>query len=233
MPVHAGSIIKARTGDLIFLPDSTDDAPAEPAMILMGCQRLAQVESAIAAPGFSGRATMSGQIFTYRDRHYLLPTAFSLQGDAPAPHEPAAEPASAPGADPRAEELIKELESQRTVPRGLDARQPQPADKQADGKSNKPLLTEGTVLTMRRGRLIRQNDGRIAFAFDNDPNSPAPAPMILEPCAQLVQLEGLAATRGDNLAFKISGRVTVYQGRNYLLPTMHQVLVPGDIVPMQ
>jgi hypothetical protein len=91
------------------------------------------------------------------------------------------------------------------------------------------------VIVMRRGRLIRQpgEEGRFAFAFDNDINSPAPAPMLLLPCAELQKLEALVAGHGEDLAYKISGRVTTYQGRNYLLATMHQVVPTGDVVPMQ
>jgi hypothetical protein len=46
-------------------------------------------------------------------------------------------------------------------------------------------------------------------------------------------MEALAATRGDDLVFRVSGRVTVYDGRNYLLPTFEQVTPPGDVIPMQ
>ena len=46
-------------------------------------------------------------------------------------------------------------------------------------------------------------------------------------------MEETAASRGDSLSFNVSGRVLVYEGRNYLLPAFFQVRQPGDIKPLQ
>jgi len=145
--------------------------------------------------------------------------------------------------DPRVEDLIKDLEAQRAVPRALTPNPAVPAQEASRAPAapdvpaaeSRVLTPEGTVLVFRRGRLVRlkEEGGRIAFAFDNDLNSPAPSPMIIQPCAQLQRLEALAAVRGDALSLKVSGRVLTYQGSNYLLPTFVQVLTPGEVVPMQ
>jgi hypothetical protein len=240
LPARRGTLIRARTGDIIFLADTAPDArPArpEPPMILLAGQRLAQIDTAMSAPAFSGRAGIGGQVFVYRDRHYLLPTLFTpLAPDAePQPKEPAPAPPSTPqDPDPRIEDLIKDLESQRSAPRAITplpapAAQPEPDQPRAN------LLPEGTILVFRRARLIRLADhaGRIALAFDNDPDSPAPPPMLIEPCAQLQRIESLAASRGDSTPLKVSGRVLTYKGRNHLLPTFVQAISPGEVVPMQ
>jgi hypothetical protein len=242
LPARKGQVLRARTGEMIFVPDKGDGAP-EPAMVLLGCQRLSQLEAAAAAPGFTGSVTLGGQVFVYRDRHYLLPGVFSTQTEAredqkaKEPKEP--KQPKEPSKDPRAEDLIKELETQRGAPRALDPAMrkgaPVTPAPSTGGKEARPVLTEGTALVMRRGRLVRLpgDDGRFAFAFDNDLNSPAPAPMALLACGELQQLEMLATTRGEDVVYKISGRVMSYQGRNYLLPVMHQVVETGAIVPMQ
>jgi hypothetical protein len=236
LPSRPGRLIKARTGDVIFLPDAAEGR-SEPPLVLLAGQRRAQIESAMAAPGFGGRAAVGGQVFVYRSNHYLLPTLFSPITQ-PAEPDPAATPAPVPGpapaaeaADPRVEDLIKDLESRRGGPRAL-APQLASAQPEADPR---PLLPEGTVLVFRRARIVRlpEDAGRIAVAFDNDPDSPAPPPMLVEPCAQLQRLEGLAASRGESVPVKVSGRVLTYKGRNHLLPTFVQPIATAEVVPMQ
>ncbi len=236
LPARRGTLIKARTGDIIFLADTVEGARPEPPMILLAGQRLAQIDTAMSAPAFSGRINLGGQVFVYRDRHYLLATIFNPLAPEPTPEPaPAAEPASNPGPDPRVEDLIKDLESQRSAPRVLTLQPPTPAAQPEPEQPRANILPEGTILTFRRARLIRLADhaGRIALAFDNDPNSPAPPPMLIEPCAQLQRIESLAASRGDSTPLKVSGRVLTYKGRNHLLPTFVQVVSPGEVVPMQ
>ena len=235
LPARRGTLIKARTGDIIFLADTAPEARPEPPMILLAGQRLAQIDTAMSAPAFPGRAGIGGQVFVYRDRHYLLPTLFTpLAPDAePQPKEPApATPTTSQDPDPRIEDLIKDLESQRSAPRAIT---PQPAAQPEAEQPRANILPEGTILVFRRARLIRLADhaGRIALAFDNDPNSPAPPPMLIEPCAQFQRIESLAASRGDSTPLKVSGRVLTYKGRNHLLPTFVQAISPGEVVPMQ
>ena len=96
------------------------------------------------------------------------------------------------------------------------------------------VVPEGTQVLSRRGRLARVGtDSELAFLADNDPNSPSPGPMVLLPCRALEQLEAAAGAYGDNITLSVSGRVTVYQSRNYLLPAMYQVVRTGDVQPHQ
>jgi len=239
LTTRAGRLVKARTGDTIFLPDPVEGGATLPAMVLLPSQRLAQIETTMAAPGFSGEVIIGGQVFVYRSHEYLLPTTFSQpepKSDAPAASQPPA-PATNPAtdSDPRVEDLIKDLESQRSAPRALTPNAPANTATPADPKNNAPVMQEGSLMTFKRARIIRLPEfvGRVAIAFDNDPNSPAPAPMIVQPCAELQRLESLASSRGDALALKVSGRVLTYKSRNYFLPTLIQTTSPGEVVPMQ
>ena len=63
------------------------------------------------------------------------------------------------------------------------------------------------------------------FVSDNDTEtaSELDPPMTLLPSLNLERIEELASDHGDALTFRISGRVFVYEGRNYLMPTMFVV----------
>ena len=91
-------------------------------------------------------------------------------------------------------------------------------------------MSERTVLVRKRGRLVRlaSAEGRFAFAFDNDPDSPAPQPMLLQPCAMLQAIEDVAGEQGDGLTFELTGRVTRFGERNFVLPEFYQVIRPAD-----
>lgn len=70
-------------------------------------------------------------------------------------------------------------------------------------------------------------------AFDGDTKSPSPAPMVLLRCRMTQKLDELATARGDDLVVQVSGRVFVYGGRNYVLPTLAQVVPTGDVKSLQ
>lgn len=157
-------------------------------------------------------------------------------GAAPASSGPKPDAAAAPSGDPRVDDLIRDLETRSRGQRLLappvdtaDAVQGQQAAEQAN------LLPEGDLITNRRGRLVRLagSDGRFALVFDNDPNSPGTGPLVILPCRVLETMEGLAMPRGDEASFRVSGRVLVYEGRNYLLPTLAQLERAGELTPLQ
>ena len=160
------------------------------------------------------------------------------QGAAASPASSGTKPdaAAAPSGDPRVDDLIRDLETRSRGQRLLappvdtaDAVQGQQAAEQAN------LLPEGDLIMNRRGRLVRLSgsDGRFAMVFDNDPNSPGTGPLVILPCRVLETMEGMAMPRGDEASFRVSGRVLVHEGRNYLLPTLAQLERPGDLTPLQ
>ncbi|MFZ4573293.1 MAG: hypothetical protein ACOYN0_02780 [Phycisphaerales bacterium] len=246
----SGTLIRTSKNDLIFLPDEPPaDRAGEPAyqpFVLVPSQKLAQLDAATKALDAKTVVNISGQVYVYRDRQYLFASAYSVQpsvvqpsggesGSNAAPARPTDEPA--PASDPRVTDLIRELESQRSTTRLLDPERPAASGAEATptDAEKQPLTNEGTLFSNKRGRLVRLKElgGRLGFSFDNDTDSPSAPPMIIVPCAMLKSMEETAASRGESLAFNVSGRVLVYEGRNYLLPIFFQVKQPGDITPLQ
>lgn len=96
----------------------------------------------------------------------------------------------------------------------------------APGESAPRLRREGEFLVQRRGRLIRSTDGaHILFVFEADAQNSPERPMIMMPCRMLESMEQIAADRGDDAEFILSGEVFVYRKHNYLLPTAMKVAI--------
>lgn len=280
-----GTLVRSPMDDVIFLPDaSTTDAdgatvpqPNAPAMVLLPTQKLAQLTAATRGLDADTRIAITGQVFVYRDRQFLLPTTFAVRPKTAVKStpEPAAEsatnsnptttakqtptpdakkpdpnaPTPTANTDPRVEDLIRDLESMRGPARVMDpsdTTSTPPATPPSTSPSSDPatpapaeaseaLTPEGTLLVNRRGRLTRSaaTGGRIAIAFDNDPDSPVTGSMVVLPCSMLRSMEEVVATKSEDLAFIVSGRVLVYEGQNYLLPVLFQVRQTTDIRPQQ
>ncbi|HWB20399.1 MAG TPA: hypothetical protein VG711_08885 [Phycisphaerales bacterium] len=81
------------------------------------------------------------------------------------------------------------------------------------------MQREGTTILSRRGRLSRNAQGAWVFVFDSDGQGLADPPLILMPCQLLERLESYAGRMGNDTRILISGHVTVYGSKNYLLPT--------------
>jgi hypothetical protein len=80
------------------------------------------------------------------------------------------------------------------------------------------VMREGTHLTERIGRLNHTPDGSQAiFTFDADGKTMADPPMIILPNLKLASMEAQVLGRAGDLHFRISGTVTEYKGRNYIL----------------
>lgn len=228
--MRPGRLLRVPTGDAIFVPDAGGGGP----MVLQPCATLGRLLAATASSP-DAQVQLSGQVFVYHERAYLLPMHFELAGGGHQPATSPAEPPQPPAADPDVADLIKDLESGRDAAPVASGGAPTAATPRGGGTESTPLLTEGTVLVGRRARLVRLGaaGGRYAAAFDNDPDSPASKPLILLPCRTTEQLEWLAAAKGENVAFRLSGRTFVFEGRGYCLPTLAKALRPGDLAPMQ
>jgi hypothetical protein len=80
------------------------------------------------------------------------------------------------------------------------------------------VMREGTHLTERIGRLNHTPDGSQAiFTFDADGKTMSDPPMVILPNLKLASMEGQVLGRAGDLHFRISGTVTEYKGRNYIL----------------
>jgi hypothetical protein len=202
--------------------------PPPPVYVLPNLKRMA-IEDAI-----KGRALpliVSGTITDFEGHNYLL-----LDDDThpagPATTAPAAPPPTRPTTAPKnlsADEMLGQL--LRTAP-GAAAARPAPlrveqlpgTDKTsgsgavAPGGPGVTLIREGRYLPDRLGRLTRSPDGKTAeFTFDSDGKTLRDPPLIIMPCLKLVQMQGTELAVGD-IKFRMSGTVTEYRGRNYILP---------------
>jgi hypothetical protein len=103
------------------------------------------------------------------------------------------------------------------------------------------LTPEQTPVVSMRGRLMRGERGRWAFVPDNDADASSADKgreahaFILQPCLNTQDLERLAERHADRVAFIVSGAVFVFEGRNYLLPTMYliETSMDGNLTPAQ
>jgi hypothetical protein len=81
-----------------------------------------------------------------------------------------------------------------------------------------PLLREGTSLADRIGRLSRSADGKDEqIVFDSDGRNMRDPPMIILPNLKLISMEDAVLAYNKDLRFRVSGIVTEYKGRNYIL----------------
>ncbi|HEX4796310.1 MAG TPA: hypothetical protein VH370_21155 [Humisphaera sp.] len=86
---------------------------------------------------------------------------------------------------------------------------------------------EGTYIIDRLGRLGRTPDGSQAqFIFDADGKTLQDPPMILLPNLKLMVMEDAVKSTNADTRFRITGIVTEYRGRNYLL--VDHVTVAND-----
>ncbi|MEM8874088.1 MAG: hypothetical protein AAGD32_07490 [Planctomycetota bacterium] len=81
------------------------------------------------------------------------------------------------------------------------------------------VMREGTFLVDRVGRVERSRDGSLPmFIFESDGDALQDPPVMLMPNLKLMALEdALDAAEGESLRFRITGELTEYRGRNYVL----------------
>ena len=79
------------------------------------------------------------------------------------------------------------------------------------------LVREGTIVFDRRGRLNRIGDGQYEFNLEADGQAMKDPPMLILPCLKLAAMEVQMKTSTRELRFSITGMVTEYNGRNYVL----------------
>jgi hypothetical protein len=213
----------------IFAPNT--DGPTLPPMPLLPCANLQAMEQIAGPAADSGRDAgflVSGQVFVFEGRNYLLPTIF-VQADGPdpaqeaAPAQPDEAPEATPGVDPFADPDAPEPSVDELLRRIEEASQRAPTGDASPQFAPNPagLAPEGALVASRRGRLLRSESGGWKFVPDVDADTPVGVdqPMDLLPCRALEAMLAEQALLGQR-PFIVSGRVFIYNGRNYLLPTM-------------
>ena len=98
----------------------------------------------------------------------------------------------------------------------------------APGAPSLPVVREGTHKIEVAGRLTHSSDGSQAiFTFDSDGAAMKDPPMIVLPNLKLQSMEGIIASKASDVHFRISGTVTEYKGRNYIL--LDKAVVMADV----
>ena len=89
------------------------------------------------------------------------------------------------------------------------------------------LRREGSYLVDQTGRLARSADGQqMEFIFEVDGKALKDPPVVILPSLKLMAMESAVKGASRDLKFRISGMVTEYNGRNYVL--LEKVVVVPD-----
>jgi hypothetical protein len=91
------------------------------------------------------------------------------------------------------------------------------------GSRSSKLLRENTSISFRRGTVARDANGSWQFVFDADAAGQADPPVTLLPCLLLERIEAYTRKEGSAAPMILSGEVFVYNGQNYLLPTVFRI----------
>lgn len=90
-----------------------------------------------------------------------------------------------------------------------------------------PVVREGTYVFDRVARLTHVANGQAELTFDSDGKALHDPPMIILPNLKLQQMEDQVTAASRDLKFHITGMVTEYRGRNYIL--LDRVTILPDI----
>lgn len=233
--VREGAFLRNRRGRLVrgegawvYVFDADAQGSAEPPMVMLPCRRLSEMQQSLETQAKSVTFQITGQVFAYRGRNYLLPTYFSIAATERIESEAPPENGAAGSRNPRTSDLLREMtKAPRPAVRGGLAE---------SGSEGSNMVREGATIVSQRGRLLRDG-GEVRFVTDTGANMPdkEAAPMVLMPCANLEQLERVAQRGGERGLVTMSGRVFAYEGRNYLLPTffIEEVDREGNLMPAQ
>ncbi len=97
----------------------------------------------------------------------------------------------------------------------------------APGAQPLNTLREGSYIVDRVGRLLKVADTNDwEFAFESDGQALKDPPVVVLPNLKLMLMEDQIKETRRDLKFRITGMVTEYRGRNYVL--LDKVVVVGD-----
>jgi hypothetical protein len=91
------------------------------------------------------------------------------------------------------------------------------------------LKREGDYIRDRLGRLTKSADGtQEEFTFESDGRTMQDPPVIILPNLKLMAMENAVNGANRDLRFRVTGPVTEYKGRNYIL--LEKVSVVQDAI---
>ena len=223
----------AELGVHVYRPLATATGGVRRELILLpsrGLDDLVRLESIQPASArgnpTAGIYEVTGKVLVFQGRNFLLPGAIvpvrrtdadpadaTTKGTASDPAEAAPKATADPDERDYAAEIESRLESRiGAVPRSLDVLAAPPTKPAA--------LKAGTRFVQRRGRVVRDPASGIwRFVLEGTGRRGGGSSVQLLPCLELERLIRRTRQAGVGDAVLLSGVVTMYQGRNYLLPT--------------
>ena len=164
-------------------------------------------------------------------------SAGALAAVALAQTSPANPPATPPTTQPSPQQMLdKMLQPPAGGAKPLQPTIEHPAQDQTSGNGRAAvaphtpavaLQREGTFIFDRVGRLTHSADGSQAeFTFEADGKTLKDPPVIILPNLKLMTMEDAVKSTNRDLRFRVTGMLTEYRGRNYLL--LEKVLVPPE-----
>lgn len=235
---------KSKRWFVVFDPD--EQGRVLPPMVMLPNLHLAAIERVAERSAQGTRMLVSGQVTVYHDTNYFLAAAPPLLVRAESAAPTAAKPQpvvsgasggeerdaaaeAAPSSEPAIEAIVKRLDAAaspaaavplraapvRVISDGPEANV-EPAMEAERGPQGK-LMIEGGLMSARRGRIVRGSDGQAAFAMDNGTSGGDATPLAILPSQALMAIERIADRAGEGATYTISGEVTQYRGRPYLL----------------
>jgi hypothetical protein len=195
----------------------------------MPCTQLQEIERMIeSAPETRLVFELTGEVYVFSNRNYLLPTHPPLLIDREEPGEPsddgygsASDEQSDAGTgddDDSTAAIINRLDrAVGPLPRRSDLGQ------ELEQTERRELIREGARLLDRRGTVRRTATGAFLFVFDADAEGQSDPPMPLLPCRLLHRIDAHVQNAGPDAKVLLSGRVFIYQGQNYLLPSVFRI----------
>jgi len=236
--IREGAFLRNRQGRIVdikgtwvFIADKDEQGLSDPPLILQPCLRLMEMKRLVKQRAKTLTFRINGTVFAYHGRNYLLPTYYTTVGVA-APVNTSTTPA-APSrtnqADPSVKDLVDEVRSKGSPAAGRAAL----LAAQRDGDFNigdNTLLREGTTIESRVGRIHTGRDGQLVFTMDNGPaiEGATDAPLSLSPCLNLTGIELALERYGPQVHLSLSGTIYVYDGANYLIPTVFRIEFDRD-----
>ncbi len=208
--------------EFVFAP--TQERGADKPVRVLPNSKLRQMVTYARTSNEAAEFGITGPVTEYRGENYVLVGDVTILG-----RRPAAPPAtSSPESDSTSElSILEQLERDATTVRPLrpssdeseshDGSAPVPGQRpSALSRDSGSLLHEGTRVSGRVGRLVRESDWWV-FVFESDSDTPADAPVRLLPNLSLSSMEDLSARGNQSPIFVVSGELTEHGARNYML----------------
>ena len=228
-----GVLIRPQAGDPWHLRLAGDAAPTDGRvrdLVLMPSRVLEDMERS-QADG-DGTFLVTGDVTLFDGRNWLMPrhaeartahthrdvpTTEPASPDAPeddSPQDGTPEDAMRAGTSDgdSIEDIVADLQSTiRTLPRTLDTG--------TDFAGEQSDELDGTLMHARRGRLLRGRHGAWVLVFDADAWGQGDEPAVLLPSPMLEQLIRQGRRADYREPIHLSGSITRYRGRRFLIPT--------------